>query len=769
MKDYDIIQHITGKSLFIDDVNVPDGTLYAKVFYSKCAHGKILSLDLTEACSIKGVIKIFTYKDIPGINQIGGIVRDECLLAENEVHFIGMPVALIIAESKFIASEASKKIVIKYEELPVITDPREAFALGQLSIPPRIFESGNVNDVWDKCDIIESGTCESGGQEHLYLETQGAVSYPLEGDSIKVISSTQGPSAVQKVVSEVLGISKNKVEVEVTRLGGGFGGKEDQASPWAALCALAAFLLNKPVKLILSRHDDMVMTGKRNPYSSDFKIGLNSEGMILAYEVTFFQNSGASADLSPAILDRSLFHCTNSYYIPNVKATGYCCRTNLAPNTAFRGFGGPQGKFVIECAVYNAALKMNISPDIIQKKNLIRENDHFHYGQKAVNVMSDKSWNKAEMDFDLQNEIKKIRHFNSVNSLYKKGYAYMPVCFGIAFTNTRMNQANALVNVYTDGSVGFSTAAVEMGQGVNAKIREVISRVFSLSHEKIKNEPTNTTRSANTSPTAASSGADMNCNAVLTACNNILERLLNSAADDLGLINSEGLIIKDEKVFLNNKDTGLTWGIIVENANSKRISLCDYAHYATPELFFDRVTNKGNPFRYHVYGTAFIEVTVDCLRGIYRIDSVKAVHDFGHSLNPVIDLGQAEGALMQGLGWMTIEEIIHDKKGRLLTDLLSTYKVPDLHFTPAEINIKFLNEPNPVGIFNSKAIGEPPLMYGIGAYFAIMNAVREFNPDASPEFSAPFTPEKVLLKLYENTFAKEIRSPALSFSDKKSN
>ncbi|MBK9330857.1 MAG: molybdopterin-dependent oxidoreductase [Ignavibacteria bacterium] len=768
MKDYDIIQHITGKSLFIDDINVPEGTLYAKVFYSKCAHGKILSLDLTESNSIKGVIKIFTYKDIPGINQIGGIVRDECLLAENEVHYIGMPVALIIAESKFIASEASKKILIKYEELPVITDPREAFELGHLSIPPRIFESGNVEDVWDNCDIIESGTCESGGQEHLYLETQGALSYPLEGGSLKVISSTQGPSAVQKVVSEILGISKNKIEVEVTRLGGGFGGKEDQASPWAALSALAAFLLNKPVKLILSRHDDMIMTGKRNPYSSDFKIGLNSEGLILAYEVTFYQNSGASADLSPAILDRSLFHCTNCYNIPNVKATGYCCRTNLAPNTAFRGFGGPQGKFVIESAVYKAAMKMNVEPNFIQRKNLLKENDYFHYGQKAVNVMSGISWDKAEKDFDLLEDVKKIRQFNSVNSLYKKGFAYMPICFGIAFTNTRMNQANALVNVYTDGSVGFTTGAVEMGQGVNAKIREVISRVFSLSHDKIKNEPTNTTRSANTSPTAASSGADMNCNAVLIACNNILGRILNSAADDLGLKNSDGLSVKDEKVLLNDNDTGMSWDIIVENANSKRISLCDYAHYATPELYFDRDSNKGNPFRYHVYGTAFIEVTVDCLRGIYKIDSVKAVHDFGHSLNPVIDLGQAEGALMQGLGWMTIEEILHDKKGKLLTDLLSTYKVPDLHFTPAEVIIKFLDEPNPVGIFSSKAIGEPPLMYGIGAYFAIMNAVREFNSNAAPEFSAPFTPEKVLLKLYENNFSEEALSPAVNNSDNKS-
>ncbi|MFZ1321799.1 MAG: molybdopterin cofactor-binding domain-containing protein [Ignavibacteria bacterium] len=749
MKDYDIIQHVTGKSQFIDDINVPNGTLFAKVFYSKNAHAKIISLDLSEASLIKGVVKILTYKDIPGVNQVGGIILDEPLLAEDEVHFIGMPVALIIAETMLIAREASDKIRIEYESLPVIIDPRDAFSKGQLSLPPRIFESGNINEAWEKCEYIETGTCETGGQEHLYLETHGSISIPQEGGKIKIISSTQSPTAVQRVTSGILGIPKNMIEVEVLRLGGGFGGKEDQASHWAALSALAAAILNRPVKLVLSRHDDMVMTGKRNPFSSDFKIGLNKEGKILAYEVTFYQNSGAAADLSPAILDRALFHCTNSYFVPNVKAIGYCCKTNLTPNTAFRGFGGPQGKFVMESAIYKAALKMNIDPFEIQKKNLLKENEEFHYGQKALHVMAEKTWDQCDKEFNIDSVKKETEEFNSENNLFKKGFAVIPICFGIAFTNTRMNQANALVNVYTDGSVGFSTAAVEMGQGVNAKIREVISRVFSISHDRIRSEASNTTRSANTSPTAASSGADLNCNAVYLASNKILERLLQSAAEDLGEKNSENIKIKDEKFYLKGEVTDLNWNNVIENAYSKRISLCDYSHYATPELHFDNKTNKGNPFRYHVYGTAIIEVTVDCLRGIFKIDSVKAVHDFGSSLNSVIDLGQAEGALIQGLGWMTIEEVMHDKNGKLLTDLLSTYKVPDVHFAPKNVEIRFLNEPNPVGIFNSKAIGEPPLMYGIGVYFALLNAVREFNPDADLEFNAPFTPEKVLLKLYE--------------------
>ena len=750
MKDYDMIHHVRGESQFIDDINFPNGTLFASVFYSPVAHGKIKNLDIDYAKKISGVVSIITYKDIPGNNQIGGIVQDEPLLAENEVHFIGMPVAIVIAGTQFIAREAVRNIKIEIDPLPVITDPREAFEKGELIIEPRIFSNGDVDEAWKKCDHIIEGQCESGGQEHLYLETQGSFAYPVEGGGIKIVSSTQGPTAVQRAVSNVLGIPMNKIEVEVLRLGGGFGGKEDQASAWAAMAALSAKLLNRPVKLVLPRHDDIIMTGKRNPYSSDFKIGLTKEGKILAYEAVFYQNAGASADLSPAILDRTLFHCANAYYIPNVKATGYCCRTNLPSNTAFRGFGGPQGKFVIECAISKAAEKMGLEAYDIQKKNLLKENDEFHYGQIAKNVQTLSTWKAAEEQFHFELIRDRIYKFNSENSNFKKGFAFMPICFGIAFTNTRMNQANALVNVYTDGSVSFSTAAVEMGQGVNSKIKEVVSRVFSINHNRIKSETTNTTRSANTSPTAASSGADLNCGAVYNACNKILSRLKISALQELKKDekNADKIMIKDEFVFYEGKKTDLGWEELIELTYSKRISLSSHEHFATPEIFFDRDTNKGNPFRYHVYGTAITEATVDCLRGTYVIDSVQAVHDFGISLNPVIDRGQAEGAIIQGIGWMTIEEIIYNKDGKLLTDLLSTYKVPDIHFAPKVMDVRFLGEPNPVGMFNSKAIGEPPLMYGIGAYFAIMNAVKAFRPDTEFKLSAPITPEKVLMNLY---------------------
>ncbi|MBK8552845.1 MAG: molybdopterin-dependent oxidoreductase [Ignavibacteria bacterium] len=758
MKDYDIIHHVRGESQFIDDINVPDGTLFAYVFYSPSAHGKIKSLDLSIANSMKGVKSIITFTDIPGENQIGGIVPDEPLLAENEVHFIGMPVAIVVAESKFIAKEASKNIKIEIEPLPVITDPREAFKKGDLTIPPRIFSRGDTENAWKDCDVIIEGDCESGGQEHLYLETQGAFAYPMEGGSVKIISSTQGPTAVQKVAARILGVPMNKIEVEVLRLGGGFGGKEDQASPWAAMAALAAVKLNRPVKLILPRHEDMIMTGKRNPYSSDFKIGLTKDGKIIAFEATYYQNSGASADLSPAILDRTLFHCTNSYYIPHVKATGYCCRTNLPPNTAFRGFGGPQGKFVIECAIFKAAEKLGIDASVIQKKNLLKEGDEFHYGQKALNVHTENTWSLAEEKFQAETIRKRVKKFNDENKNFKKGFAFMPICFGIAFTNTRMNQANALVNIYSDGSVSYSTGAVEMGQGVNAKIKEVVSRVFSVPHDLIKTEPTNTTRSANTSPTAASSGADLNCNAVYSACNIILERLKKSALEEIRQKDIDKIEMKDGVVYYNKEKTNLKWHELIETTYSKRVSLSAHAHYATPGIHFDRETNKGNPFAYHVYGTAIIEATVDCLRGTYKIDSVRAVHDFGNSLNPVIDLGQAEGAIMQGIGWMTIEEIIYNNDGKLLTDLLSTYKVPDLHFAPKEMEIIFHGKPNAAGIFQSKAVGEPPLMYGIGAYFAILNAVKEFNPGKEFKFSAPITPEKVLMNLYKSSESDKLPS-----------
>jgi xanthine dehydrogenase large subunit len=481
---------------------------------------------------------------------------------------------------------------------------------------------------------------------------------------------------------------------------------------------------------------------------------LKNDGTIIGYEVTFYQNAGAAADLSPAILERTLFHCTNSYYIPNVQAIAISCKTNLPPNTAFRGFGGPQGMFVIESAIYKAAEKMGMDPHEIQRKNLLDEGNEFPYGQKTENCNAKRTWNEAEEKYALKQIEERVNEFNAENDFYKKGFAFMPICFGISFTNTSMNQTSALVHIYTDGSVSVSTAAVEMGQGVNDKLRRVVAETFSISIDKVKTESANTTRIANTSPTAASSAADLNGKATQQACKNILSRLHEVAAEILNASSSAEIQIKDEQVYLDDTKTELGWNELIKTTNSKRVSLSSHSFYATPTIHFDREKEKGKPFAYHSFGTAIIEATVDCMRGIYKIDSVKVVHDFGKSFDPLVDLGQAEGAIMQGLGWMTIEEVIYDEQGKLLTDALSTYKVPDIHFTP-DVHVEFLeNSENPFGIFKSKAIGEPPLMYGIGGYFAIMNAIKEFRPDTEFNISAPITPEKVLLNLYSEVEMK---------------
>ena len=749
MNNEDYTHHVKGESKFIDDINTPNGTLHAYVFSSPEAHGKIISIDFSKAINFPGVVDILTSKDIPGKNQIGGIIKDEKLFADDFVLYDGQPIAIIIAESQKSARLASKMIKVNIEKLPVITNPKTAFKNGSLIIPPRVFECGNINDAWENCDLVIEGETETGAQEHIYLETQGCIVIPVEGKVFKVISSTQGPTVVQKTVANVLGLPMHRIEVDVLRLGGGFGGKEDQANSWAAMTALAAYKLNKPVKLVLSRHEDMRMTGKRHPYLSDYKIGLTKDGKILAYEVTFYQNAGAAADLSPAILDRTLFHATNSYFIPNVKATGISCRTNLPPNTAFRGFGGPQGMFVIEAAIHKAAEKLNMNPALIQKINLLNEGDEFPYGQKAYKSEARRCWITAEKMYSIEKLKKQVEEFNKSNSLIKKGIAMMPICFGISFTNTFMNQASTLIHIYSDGSVSISTAAVEMGQGINEKMRLVASKVLSINLERIKIETSNTTRVANSSPTAASSSADLNGKAVEIACNILLERLKSTAAEELGISRYNKIQLLNEEIYVQNEKTGLLWEDLVLRAFLNRVNLSAQAQYATAGIYFDKATSKGNAFAYHSYGTAIIETTLDCLRGTYVIDSIKVVHDFGKSINTIIDRGQAEGAILQGIGWMTMEEIVYDENGKLKTDSLSTYKIPGINFSPKDLQIHFLEDSrNPMGIFNSKAIGEPPLMYGIGSYFALLNAMKAFKNDQKFKYSAPLTHEKILTSLY---------------------
>ncbi len=749
LKNLDAPFHVTGKSVYVDDMPVLEGTLYARAFFSPIAHGIIQAIDTGQASRMPGVIRIFSQADIPGENQIGGIIPDEPLLATEEVHFQGQPLVLVVAETAAQAKAACKHIHVHIDPLPVIVDPREAFRQGKLLSGSRTFQLGDTKAAFDSCEYIFKGTAETGGQEHFYLETQGAYAIPVERNHLKIYSSTQGPTAVQRTVARVLGIPMNQIEVDVNRLGGGFGGKEDQASPWAAMVALAAFHLQQPVKYILERGEDLQMTGKRNPYSSDYTIGLDADLNIVAFESTYFQNGGAAADLSPAILERTLFHATNSYYVPNVKATAHSCKTNIPPNTAFRGFGGPQGMFVIEAAIHHAAREIGIEASTIQRKNLLQDGAEFSYGQIVEEAEAENCWDEAVSRFTLDEARTAVATFNANNRYFKKGIALMPVCFGISFTNTMMNHARALVHVYSDGSVGVSTGAVEMGQGVNTKMIQVAMREFGLPWERIKLETTNTTRVANTSPSAASATADLNGKALRNACQQIRERMDTVARELEGAAADSSVDIKAGIIWINQLKTALTWEDLVQASLARRVNLSAKGHYATPRIHFDKSIEKGHPFAYHVYGTAIFEAKVDCIRGTYEFDAVRIVHDFGTSLNRAVDLGQVEGGLAQGMGWVTTEDLLYKEDGTLISHSLANYKVPDLLGAPKEVDVHFLHtDGSELAIYKSKAVGEPPLMYGIGAYFAIANAMLAYNPNARIGYHAPITPEKVLMGLY---------------------
>ena len=748
MHNIDAAYHTCGTAEFVDDVLRQDGMLFAVVFTSPFAHGRILSMDISKARLAPGVEAVLTAEDIPGENQIGPILMDEPLLAEEEVQFIGQPLAFVVATSSQLARSAASLIQLDVEELPIITDPREAFAKGQVIGPTRTFEMGDVDALWADCEVVIEGECDIGGQDHVYLETQRARAVPVEGRRMRIFSSTQSPYAGQKHVAKILGIQNHDVEVDVKRLGGGFGGKEDQATHWACIAALGAWHTGKAVEIVLRREEDMRMTGKRHPYVVDFKAGATSDGKILAYEANYYQNAGAVADLSPAVLERTLFHATNSYFIPNVRVFAASCRTNLPPNTAFRGFGGPQGMFVIESAITKLATELGLERRVVQEKNLLSEGDLFPYGQKVQNGRVRQTWEHAVSKYDVDGIESAIAVFNENNFITKKGMAVMPICFGISFTTTAMNQAGALVHVYTDGSVSVSTGGIEMGQGLSTNMAKTVADTFGIHADRVKIESTNTTRVANMSPTAASSSTLLNGNAAMSAVHQILDRLRAVAAQELSADDKVQIEIKENKIFKSGQETELSWNDLVQKAHLQRVDLSAHGFFATPDIHFDKEKEKGQPFVYHAFGTAILEVTVDCLRGRYTVDSVKIVHDMGRPLNRLVDLGQIEGGLAQGLGWMTIEDLRYDSVGRLMSSALATYKVPDAFFMPDDIQVEFLADADEeMGPFGSKAVGEPPLMYGIGVFFAIRHAMQAFRPDADLKFASPITPERVLLGL----------------------
>jgi len=739
--------NVAGATRYLDDLSGTAGMLYGSPRTSPCAHGALKALDASAALALDPSVRVLTAADIPGKNQLGEAVSDESLLVDGEWTYMGQSLALALASSPGLARRAAALIVLDYDELECVTDPRVAAEKGDFILPSRTMKCGDSGSAFARCSIVVDGRVESGGQEHLYLEAQGAIAESREGGRIYLLSGTQAPSGVQRVVARVLGLAMNAVEVETRRLGGAFGGKEDQAAQWAALAALGAAKTGKTVKVYLNRREDMRWTGKRHPYSSDYKIGLDAEGRIIAFEADYYQNSGACCDLSPAILSRTLFHAASVYRVPNIRVTGRMCRTNLPPFTAFRGFGAPQGVFVMECALDAAARKGGWDPVEIRLKNLLVEGDTFHYGQSVADCRAQLCASRV-LELARWDQLKaEIVSFNASHRLEKKGAAMLPICFGVSFTKLVMNQGGALVHVYGDGSVSVSTGAVEMGQQVSRKIQVVAARAFGISESLVRVESTTTASVANTYPTAASTGSDINGMAALAACEEIRGRLLGLAARILGADKGElrieaGLVAKGCEV------TELTWRELVDRAHLERIDLSAHGFYATPGLFYDMMAEKGSPFAYHVYGCAVLTATLDVLRGTYRFDEAYIVHDVGESIDRDVDLGQLEGAFAQGLGWAALEDLRYDDAGKLLSDTLSTYKLPDLRFMPSAMKIEFLaGAPNLKAVMRSKAIGEPPLLYGIAGYFAVLDALRATRGEATPSpelYDLPMTPEKAL-------------------------
>ncbi len=759
----DSILNVLGQTSYIDDLPEPRELLHAAVVTSPTAHGRLHTIDFEEARKRYPQAVFLTASDIPGQNQIGNAVPDEELLCSKEWHYWGEPIALALAPTRSEARRAAQLVRVEGDALEVTTDPREAAARGDFILPPRTMGTGDVERGFAESTHVIIGRVDSGGQEHVYLETQGAIAWPAENGGVRVISSTQWPTGVQKTICRVLGVTMSLVDVETKRIGGGFGGKEDQASPWAAFVALGARVTGRPVKIYLNRHEDLVSTGKRHPYSSDFRIGLNDKGTILAFEADFYQNSGACADLSPAVLARTLFHALSAYYVPNVRVTGYQCRTNIVPFTAFRGFGAPQGIFVIESAIAKAAEETGIPVLEIQRRNLLSTGDTFHYGMPVEEARTDQSVDRVLETSRWPQLRAEIEEFNASHTLTKRGAAMLPLCFGISFTKLMMNQTGALVHVYQDGSVSVNTGAVEMGQGVGRKIAVITARALGIPEERVRVESTRTVTVANTFATAASSGTDLNGMAAQIACTEIRKRLLTVAAEHLAH-RSESASKKDHEtvavpdagskagklelcggeVVQAGESVGLQWEELVTLALEARVDLSAHAFYSTPGLFYDDDTEHGSPFAYHVYGAGVVTATVDLLRGNYSIDDAYLVHDAGEPIDLLVDIGQTEGGFIQGLGWAVLEDLRFDQEGRLLADTLSTYKVPDVHFVP-KMNIEFLkNAPNPKAVLNSKAIGEPPFMYAIAGYFAVLDALKAARPNAKGFYDLPMTPEKAL-------------------------
>ncbi len=735
------VRHVNGSAVYVDDMPAYPDQLHVAAGVSEHAHARILSIDLDAVRAAPGVVDVIVQSDIPGSPDISPVFDGDLLLAGDVVHFVGQTIFAVAATSFEAAHRAVRLARIEYEPLPARLDVRESLAEQDFVLPSRRSRLGDPETAIAEAPLSLSGEMAVGGQEHFYLEGQVALAEPDE-TGVRIYSSSQHPSEVQKLAAEVLHLPLHAVQVQVRRMGGGFGGKESNPAALACMAALFARRTGRPVRYRMPRWADMVQTGKRHPFWNSYTVGFDEQGVIRGLVMDVAGNCGSTADLSDGIVDRAVNHADNAYFLHNAQVTGYRCRTDQVSHTAFRGFGGPQGMVTTEAIIDDIARAVGRDPLDVRKFNLYRPGDRTHYGQEIEESVLVDLVAELEATSDYRARRAAITAFNAQGGRLRRGLALTPVKFGISFTTLHLNQAGALVHIYTDGSVHVSHGGTEMGQGLYIKVAQIVARALGVSIDRVMPGATCTDKVPNASPTAASAGTDMNGMAALDACNRIKRDLVSFAAQHFGCDEGE-VEFRDDRVFAGSNS--LPFGEFVSLAYLNRISLSSTGFYRTPKIHFDRETGQGRPFFYFANGAACSEVLVDTSTGEYRVERVDVLHDVGASLNPAIDLGQIEGAFVQGMGWLTTEELAWNEAGAITSNSPANYKIPTAADIPEHFDVKLFDRPNgEEAIYRSKAVGEPPLMLPISVWCALRDACASlcdyrFNPRMDP----PATPERV--------------------------
>jgi xanthine dehydrogenase large subunit len=736
--------HVQGSAIYVDDLREPEGTLHVAFGMADKARGSLRGLELAPVRAAPGVVAVLTAADIPGRNDIAPAFADEPLFADKEILFHGQPLFAVVARTRDEARRAARLAKIDIEEQTPSLTVADALKSGERVMDDYAFGRDGAVSAIDHAPYKLEGQLSIGGQEHFYLEGQASFAIPGEGDDMTVHASSQDPTETQHIVARVLGIPDAFVTVETRRMGGGFGGKESQACTWAAMAALAARVTGRPCKVRLDRDDDFMMTGKRHDFRADWRVGFDDRGVIAGYDVMLNARCGCSADLSLGVVDRAMFHAGNGYWLPLVSIASRRLKTNTVSNTAFRGFGGPQGMIAIERVMDAIARERGLDPLDVRKANLLRPGfDRTPYGQAVEDLETQRRIiEELEETSRYRDRRAAIADFNSTSPLIKRGIALTPVMFGISFTLIRLNQAGALVHVYSDGSIHLNHGGTEMGQGLFTKVAQIVAEEFGVPLHFVRITATNTSKVPNASPTAASSGTDLNGMAAKIAAEAIKERMAAFAAEQWG-VSADAVEFRDGRVFAGN--ASMSFGELAKECRIARVSLSHAGHYKTPEIHWDRAKAQGRPFFYFAYGAACSEVAIDRMTGEMRVLRADLLHDVGASINPALDIGQVEGGFIQGMGWLTTEELVFDAKGRLTTHAPATYKIPVASDVPPVFNTRLHMRPNPTpSVYRSKAVGEPPLMLAISVYSAILDAVHATNRKGHPKLEAPCTPESIL-------------------------